>query len=139
MNKVIIMGRLTRDPEVRITQSGKVVCQFTLAVDRFTTNAEGQREADFVPVVVWGKVGELCGNSLAKGQRALVDGRLQIRSYEAKDGSGKRWVTEVIANTVQFLDRKATGGNAQQSHGEHSVMDGFGSPATFDDMEQIPF
>lgn len=137
MNKVILMGRLTRDPEVRTTQSGKVVCQFTLAVDRFTTNAEGQREADFVPIVVWGKVGELCGNSLTKGQRALVDGRLQIRSYEAKDGSGKRWVTEAIASTVQFLDRKATGGNEQQSHGEPSVMDGFGSQAAFD--EEIPF
>ncbi len=137
MNKVILMGRLTRDPEVRYTQSGKVVCQFTLAVDRFTTNAEGQREADFVPIVVWGKVGELCGNSLAKGSRALVDGRLQIRSYEAKDGSGKRWVTEVIAATVQFLDRKPS---ASQSHGEPSTMDGFGSPVDpqiFD--EEIPF
>lgn len=135
------MGRLTRDPEVRYTQSGKVVCQFTLAVDRFTTNQEGQREADFVPIVVWGKVGELCGNSLTKGQRALVDGRLQIRSYEAKDGSGKRWVTEVIASTVQFLDRKSdkTGGNSaqQESHGEPSPMDNFGSQAAFD--EEIPF
>ena len=129
------MGRLTRDPEVRYTQSGKVVCQFTLAVDRFTTNAEGQREADFVPVVVWGKIGELCGNSLAKGSRALVDGRLQIRSYEAKDGSGKRWVTEVIAGAVQFLDRKA--GSTSQSHGEPSAMDSFGSQVPFD--EEIPF
>lgn len=125
------MGRLTRDPEVRYTQSGKVVCQFTLAVDRFTTNAEGQREADFVPVVVWGKIGEACGNNLSKGLRALVDGRLQIRSYEAKDGSGKRWVTEVIASTVQFLDRK------QESQGEASPMDAFGSPTVFD--EDIPF
>lgn len=133
------MGRLTRDPEVRYTQSGKVVCQFTLAVDRFTTNAEGQREADFIPIVTWGKTAETCGNSLTKGQRALVDGRLQIRSYEAKDG-GKRWVTEVIASTAQFLDRKATGGNSQQeSQGEPSAMDGFGSPVAFDDMEQIPF
>ena len=135
MNKVILMGRLTRDPEVRYTQSGKVVCQFTLAVDRFTTNAEGQREADFVSVVVWGKIGELCGNSLAKGSRALVDGRLQIRSYEPKDGIGKRWVTEVIAGAVQFLDRKA--GSTAQSHGEPSAMDSFGSQVPFD--EEIPF
>ena len=131
-----MLGRLTRDPEVRYTQSGKVVCQFTLAVDRFTTNSEGQREADFVPIVAWGKVGELCGNSLAKGSRALVDGRLQIRSYEAKDGSGKRWVTEVIASTVQFLDRKASS-NEQQNHGEPSAMDSFGSQVPFD--EEIPF
>ena len=135
MNKVILMGRLTRDPEVRYTQSGKVVCQFTLAVDRFTTNTEGQREADFVPVVVWGKIGELCGNSLAKGSRALVDGRLQIRSYEVKDGSVKRWVTEVIAGAVQFLDRKTSSNT--QSHGEPSAMDSFGSQVPFD--EEIPF
>ncbi|MHC1714924.1 MAG: single-stranded DNA-binding protein [Acidaminococcaceae bacterium] len=136
MNKVILMGRLTRDPEVRYTQGGKVVCQFTLAVDRFTTNSEGQREADFVPIVVWGKVGELCGNSLTKGSRALVDGRLQIRIYEAKDGSGKRWVTEVIASAVQFLDRKADSKD-HQAHGEPSAMDGFGSQMPFD--EEIPF
>lgn len=136
MNKVILMGRLTRDPEVRYTQSSKVVCQFTLAVDRLTTNSEGQREADFVPVVVWGKIGESCGNNLTKGMRVLVDGRLQIRSYEAKDGSGKRWVTEVIASTVQFLDRKASSKD-QQSHGEPSAMDSFGSQVPFD--EEIPF
>ena len=135
MNKVILMGRLTRDPEVRYTQGGKCVCQFTLAVDRLTTNSEGQRDADFISIVVWGKVGELCGNSLTKGQRALVDGRLQIRSYEAKDGSGKRWVTEVIAGAVQFLDRKAN--STTQSHGEPSAMDGFGSQVPFD--EEIPF
>lgn len=136
MNKVILMGRLTRDPEVRYTQTGKVVCQFTLAVDRFTTNAEGQREADFVPVVVWGKVGELCGNSLAKGHRALVDGRLQIRSYEAKDGSGKRWVTEVIASTVQFIERKSSSAAHEQTAANGS-MESFGSPVAFD--EEIPF
>ena len=105
MNKVILMGRLTRDPEVRYTQTGKVVCQFTLAVDRPFANQEGQREADFIAIVVWGKIAELCGNSLTKGQRALVDGRLQIRSYDAKDGT-KRWVTEVIANSVEFMNVK---------------------------------
>ena len=132
MNKSILMGRLTRDPEVRYTNSGKCVCQFTLAVDRFTTDQDGKREADFVPIVVWGKVGELCGNSLTKGQRALVDGRLQIRSYEAKDGSGKRWVTEVIANTVQFIDR-----NNHDQGGNKEGMESFGSPVAFD--EEIPF
>lgn len=137
MNKVILMGRLTRDPEVRYTQSGKVVCQFTLAVDRFTTNEQGQREADFIPIVVWGKIGELCGNNLTKGQRALVDGRLQIRSYEAKDGSGKRWVTEIIAGSVQFIDRKAATGAANEQEAPKSEMEAFGSPVAFD--EEIPF
>ena len=136
MNKVILMGRLTRDPEVRYTQTGKVVCQFTLAGDRPFANQEGQREADFV---VWGKIAELCGNSLTKGQRALVDGRLQIRSYDAKDGT-KRWVTEVIANSVEFIERKATGSGAPVQSGDagpKSEMESFGSAVPFD--EEIPF
>lgn len=134
MNKVILMGRLTKDPDVRYTQTGKVVCQFTLAVDRPFTNQEGQREADFITIVVWGKIGELCGNSLAKGHKVLIDGRLQIRNYEAKDGS-KRWVTEIIANSVEFIEKKksidtenvATGGG----------LDEFGPAVPFD--EEIPF
>ena len=137
MNKVILMGRLTRDPEVRYTQTGKVVCQFTLAVDRPFANQEGQREADFIAIVVWGKIAELCGNSLTKGQRALVDGRLQIRSYEAKDGSGKRWVTEVIAGSVQFLDRKAGSAANHEQGASKGEMESFGSPVAFD--EEIPF
>ena len=114
MNKVILVGRLTRDPEVRYTQTGKVVATFTLAVDRFTAPG-GQREADFIPIVVWGKVAEVCGNSLTKGQRVLVDGRLQIRSYEGKDGQ-KRWATEIIAQSVEFLERRAAAGAAPEEH-----------------------
>lgn len=123
------MGRLVRDPEVRYTQTGKVVCQFTLAVDRPFANQEGQREADFIPVIVWGKQAELCGNSLTKGQRLLVEGRLQIRSYDAKDGS-KRYVTEVIGNSFEFIERKAAAGDS-------SNMESFGSSVPFD--EEIPF
>ena len=133
MNKVILMGRLTKDPDVKYTQTGKVVCQFTLAVDRPFTNQEGQREADFIPVVIWGKIAELCGNSLTKGQRALVEGRLQIRSYDAKDGS-KRWVTEIIANSVEFVERKA---ETAKPSGEGSGFDNFGQ--TYEDMSEIPF
>ena len=96
MNKIMLLGRLVRDPEVRYTTTGKVVCQFTLAVDRPFTNQDGQREADFINIVVWGKTAELCGNSLMKGHRVLVDGRLQIRSYDGKDGN-KHYVTEVVA------------------------------------------
>ena len=72
MNKIILMGRLTRDPEVRYTTTGKVVCQFTLAVDRPFTNQDGQREADFINIVVWGKIAELCGNSLTKARERLL-------------------------------------------------------------------
>lgn len=104
MNKVILMGRLTKDPEVRYTQTGKVVTQFILAVDRPFKDADGNKETDFIPVVVWGKAAELVGNSCQKGHRLLVDGRLQIRSYEVKEG-GKRWATEVIANSVEFIER----------------------------------
>ena len=99
MNRVILLGRLTRDPEVRYTPSQKVVCSFTLAVDRPFMNAQGQREADFIPVVVWGKAAELCGNSLAKGNRLLVEGRIQVRTFDGKDGQ-RHWVTEVIASNV---------------------------------------
>ena len=137
MNKIILMGRLVRDPEVRYTQTGKVVCQFTIAVDRPFANQDGQREADFSPVVVWGKPAELCGNSLTKGQRVLVEGRLQIRSYDAKDGS-KRWVTEVIANGFEFIERKGDfAGGAPASAGKADFESGFGSPVPFD--EEIPF
>ena len=139
MNKIILMGRLVRDPEVRYTQTGKVVCQFTLAVDRPFTNQEGQREADFIPVIVWGKQAELCGNSLTKGQRVLVEGRLQIRSYDAKDGS-KRWVTEVIANNFEFIERKgdfAAHNSGAENGNQKSDMESFGSQVPFD--EEIPF
>lgn len=137
MNKVIISGRLTRDCDVRYTTSGKVVCRFTLAVDRPFTNQDGQREADFINIVVWGKIAELCGNSLAKGLRALVEGRLQLRSYDGKDGA-KRYVPEVVANSVEFLERKGyTPGNGSANSAQPSPMEGFAN-AEFGD-EEIPF
>lgn len=133
MNKAIIMGRLTKDPEVKYTQTGKVVAQFTLAVDRPFKDANGNKEADFIPVVVWGKAAELVGNSCQKGHRLLVDGRLQIRSYEAKDGS-KRWVSEIIANGVEFVERKSDKGGTS---GDKSEFEQFGHAVPFD--EEIPF
>lgn len=136
MNKVILMGRLTKDPEVRYTQTGKVVTQFTLAVDRPFKDANGNKETDFIPVVVWGKAAELVGNSCQKGHRLLVDGRLQIRSYDAKDGT-KRWVTEIIANSVEFIERKASGGGAAASTGDKGGFETFGTAVPFD--EEIPF
>ena len=105
MNKIVILGRLTKDVEVRYTPSQKVVASLTLAVDRPFTGADGKREADFIPVVIWGKTAEMVGNSCAKGHRLLVEGRLQIRNFDAKDGT-KHWVTEVIANSVEFIERK---------------------------------
>ncbi len=144
MNRIILLGRLTKDPEVRYTTSGKVVCQFTLAVDRPFSNQEGQREADFIPVVIWGKQAETCGNSLTKGQRTLVEGRLQIRTYDGKDGN-RHWVTEVIADRFEFIERRSDVANARPSAPSapaapqqgNSSMDGFGSSVPFD--EEIPF
>lgn len=103
MNKVIIVGRLTRDPEVRYTQTGKAVASFSVAVD---SGFGDKKRADFIPVVVWDKLAEVCGNNLTKGRRVLVEGRLQIRDYE-KDGQ-KRRAAEVIAQNVEFLDAKVT-------------------------------
>ena len=132
MNRIILLGRLVRDPEVRVTPTERTVCTFTLAVDRPFTAKNGQREADFINIVTWNKTAELCGNSLTKGQRALVEGRLQIRSYDGKDGN-KHYVTEVIADRVEFIERKEK--SAQKAESE--AMEGFGSEVQFD--EEIPF
>lgn len=132
MNKVTLLGRLVKDPDVKYTQTGKVVAQFTLAVDRPFKTPDGQKEADFIPVVVWGKAAELVGNSCQKGHRLLVDGRLQIRSYDAKDGT-KRWVTEIIANSVEFIERKA---DVAASAGDKGGFESFGQA---EDLSNIPF
>ena len=105
MNHISLLGRLTKNPEIKYTASEKCVAQFTLAVDRPFKNADGTKEADFIPVVVWNKAAELVGNSCAKGHRLAVEGRLQIRSYQAKDGT-KKYITEVIANSVEFIEKK---------------------------------
>ena len=110
MNHVSLIGRLTKDPEVRYTQSGTAVCTFTLAVDRkFAKKDSGQPTADFIPIVAWRKLAEIIGNNLAKGRRISVEGRIQVRSYDAQDGS-KRYVTEVVADEVEFLDSKSQTG-----------------------------
>ena len=147
MNKIVILGRLTKDPEIRYTTSQKVVASFTLAVDRPFKNEAGQKEADFIPVVVWGKTAELVGNSCQKGHRLLVEGRLQIRNFDGKDGT-KHWVTEIIANNVEFVERKADSTNrhiapagdvgaAPRSGAAKSDMSGLGTNVPFD--EDVPF
>lgn len=108
LNRIVLVGRLTRDPEIRYTGQGKPVTNFTLAVDRPFANSEGNREADFIDTVCWGKLAETTGNHLKKGRLVAVEGRLQIRSYEAKDGS-KRRAAEVVADGVRFLDKPRDG------------------------------
>ncbi len=104
LNRVILIGNLTRDPELRYTPDGTPVASFTIAVNRPFTTRQGEREADFIPVVVWRKRAETCSEYLAKGSQVAVDGRLQIRNYEDKDGV-KRRVAEVVAWRVEFLQR----------------------------------
>lgn len=109
MNKIVLLGRLVRDPELRYTAAGKAVAQFTLAVDRPFTGQDGNKETDFIDVVLWSKTAEAAANYSFKGQRLLVEGRLQIRSYEAKDGS-KRKAAEVIGQSIEFIEKKESGG-----------------------------
>ena len=132
MNKVVLLGRLTKDPEVRYTPSQKVVCSFTLAVDRPFLNQEGKREADFIPVVVWGKAAELCGNSLAKGHRLLVEGRVQVRTYEDKNTNKTEWKTEVVADRNEFIERKAHIKTSATSEKNSIAFDGLGKEVPFD-------
>ncbi len=105
MNKVILVGRLAQDPDVRYTQGGKAVASFNLAVNRFGGGSAQKESADFIPIVAWEKLAEICGNNISKGSKILVEGRLQIRSYEAQDGQ-KRRVSEVVAQSVEFLGDK---------------------------------
>lgn len=138
MNKVIIVGRLTRDPEVRYTQSGKAVASFTVAVNRRFSRSDQQNTADFIPVVAWEKLAEICGNNLIKGSQVLVEGRLQVRNYDAQDGS-KRYVTEIVAQEIEFMGGKPTKGPEDQAGAAPATggADSFGSQVFPD--EEIPF
>lgn len=142
MNRIILLGRTVKDAEVRYTQTGKVVASFTLAVDRPFTSQDGKKEADFINCQLWGKSAETFGNTVSKGQRVLVEGRLQIRSYDAKDGS-KRWITEVVCDRFEYVERRDTQ-TTQQSAPQAAPsapmggnMESFGSAVPFD--EEIPF
>lgn len=117
MNHIVLIGRLTRDPELRYTPNGVAVANFDLAVDRPTTNQQGERETDFIRIVVWQKQAENCANYLKKGRLVAAEGRLQIRSYETQDGQ-KRRVAEVVASHVQFLEkaREETGAAPAADH-----------------------
>lgn len=103
LNNITLIGRLTRDPDLKYTESGIAVVNFSLAVERSFTNKQGEREVDFIDIVVWRKQAESCANHLGKGRLVAVEGRLQIRSYETNEGQ-KRKVAEVVANNVRFLD-----------------------------------
>lgn len=137
MNKVILVGRLARDPEVRYTQNGKAVASFSIAVNRFGSG-QGQEQTDFIPIVSWSKLAEVVGNNLTKGRRVLVEGRLQIRSYDGNDGQ-KRRVAEVIAQNIEFLDSRQAGGNSGGGGSTNSFNDASSFGSDVFPEEEIPF
>lgn len=102
LNRVVLIGRLARDPELRYTPSGVATCTFTLAVERNYSNSKGEREADFIPIVTWRNIAETCANYLRKGLLVAVEGRIQVRHYENNEGR-RVYVTEVVADNVRFL------------------------------------
>ena len=134
MNRVIFVGNLASDVETRTTNSGSTCALFRIAVQRIRSNKDGQREADFFPVVAWGKTAELCVRFLSKGRKVAIDGRLQTRSYDAQDGS-KRHVTEVIAEQVEFLpSAQARGEQMEETEQGAANADGFE-----DCNDELPF
>ena len=123
MNKVFLIGRLVADPDLRYTQSNKPVADFRLAVNRQYTDESGERKADFINIITWGKQAENVKQYIEKGSQVAVDGRIQTRNYENDEGK-KIYVTEVLAERVQFLDTKK--GNSQEEV----------SPADFEEKEE---
>ncbi len=143
LNRIVLIGRLTREPELRFTPNGHAVCSFTLAVDRPFTNQEGNRETDFINIVVWNKQGENCAQYLAKGRLAAVDGRLQIRSYDGNDGQ-RRYVTEVIADNVRFLSSRNEGNASSNSNNTGYESPNLGAINSFENTapltsDDLPF
>lgn len=114
LNRVVLVGRLTRDPDLRYTQNGTAVANFTLAVNRPFTNQQGERDADFINCVVWRKPAENLANYMKKGNLVGVDGRMQSRTFEGQDGKTV-YVTEVVADSVQFLEPKNSSSQQQGS------------------------
>lgn len=115
LNRVILIGRLTRDPELRYTPNGTATANFNLAVDRPFANGNGEREADFIPIVTWRQLAETCANYLRKGRLTAIEGRIQVRNYENNEGK-RVYVTEVVADNVRFLES-----NRDQNHQESNT------------------
>ena len=141
MNKVLLIGRLTKDPELRYTQSGTAVASFTLAVNRRFSNQNGEREADFINCVAWQKSAEFVANYFRKGQQMALEGRLQVRTYDGNDGQ-RRWVTEVVADQIEFVGSKNENGSGRQDYQNNNASAGsslgLGEEIVFDDND-LPF
>lgn len=141
MNKVFLIGRLTRDPELRYTGNNTAVASFSIAVNRNFTNQSGEREADFINIVVWRKQAENVKNYLTQGSQVAIDGRIQTRSYDDQDGK-KRYVTEVVADNVEFLGSKGSnsqGNNTSSANTEPTPYDFGGNEQTTTAVDSNPF
>ena len=135
MNKCIFIGNLTRDPETRSTQSGVTVCNFTIAVNR-RMQKDGAQDADFINIVAWRQLGDLCAKYLTKGKKCGVTGQLQTRTYEAQDGS-KRSAFEIVADEVEFLS--PAGGQSGHNAYQEAVNKEPAADFTKADDEPLPF
>ena len=131
MNKVVLIGRLTRDPELRYTGSNTPVATFSLAVNRNFTNQNGEREADFINIVVWRKQAENVKNFLTQGSQVAIEGRIQTRTYDDQNGQ-KRYITEVVADNVEFLGSKSS----SSSNNNGSSKNAEPTPYDFGDMPE---
>lgn len=129
MNKVFLIGRLTRDPELRYTGNNTAVASFTIAVNRTYTNQAGEREADFIPVVVWRRQAESVKNYLSQGSQVAVEGRIQVRNYDDQNGQ-RRYVTEVIADSVEFIGSRRDNNNSQGPSTNNYNSVGTSAPST---------
>lgn len=136
INRVVLVGRLTKDPEYRVTPAGVQVATFTLAVNRAFKNAKGEQEADFLNCVVFRKPAENVNNYLKKGSLAGVEGRLQSRSYDNQEGR-RVYVTEVVCDSVQFLEPK--GSNQGQAAPKQQANSPFSNSAPNVDKDELPF
>jgi len=138
MNKVILIGNLTKDPELTTTTSGISVCRFSLAVSRRFTNSEGERETDFINVVVWRNLADNCHKFLRKGSKAAIVGNIQTRSYDAQDGS-KRYVTEVVAEEVEFVGSRVSDEEGAAAEADGAGQEGGTTKLTPIQDDQLPF
>ena len=135
LNRIIVMGRMTRDPELRRTNSGTAVASFTVAVDRDFKSQSGEKETDFIDVVAWRNTAEFASKYFSKGRMAVVEGRLQIRDWTDKDGY-KRRCAEIVADSVYFGDSKRDGGDTVQSEPQSEPQSGF---SEVEDDGDLPF
>lgn len=135
MNKVQLIGNLTRDPETKTTPGGVSVCRFSIAVNRRHKNAQGVQETDFFNIVAWSKLAELCGTYLGKGRKAGISGSLQTRSYVSRDGV-KRFVTEIVAEEVEFLTTRSEAAPASADDSAFALQEQGFPPA---DESELPY